>query len=169
MKIVRKWVGLAAIMLLVALNAWRWWPSMQVPPKKPGGATAAFRLEDFEIDSFPISSMDTLSRDIFHPKVISVPKPVVKAAPQDAPPLVKSAEELAHEAALAEFAQIRCVGVSVRDRRFQAFIVSQGAHFLVSSGDKVGSRFVVEEIVSNGVVLRDPNTEVGGEVAISGK
>lgn len=163
---------LVVVMLLVALNAWRWWPSTQVPSEKAGGTAAVFQLEDFEIGSFPSDSNDplsrALSRDIFHPKIIFVPQPVMKAAPKDTPP-VKSPEELAHEAALAEFSQIRCVGVSVRNSRFQAYLFSQGAHFLVSAGDKVGSRFVVEKIVPDGVMLRDPDSEVGGEITVSGK
>jgi hypothetical protein len=169
MTIVKKRSVLAAVMLLVALNVWRWWPSTQVPPEKAGGAAAVFHLEDFEMESsFSSRSEDPLSRDIFHPKIIVVPKPVMKAAPKDSPP-VKSPEELAYEAAQAEFSQIRCVGVSVRDNRFQAYLFSQGAHFLVSAGDKVGSRFVVEKITSDGVRLRDPDTEIGGEVSVSGK
>lgn len=168
MTILKKQGVLVVVMLLVALNVWRWWPSTQVPSEKARGAAAVFHPEDFEIGSFPSDSNDPLFRDIFHPKIVVVSQPVTKAAPVAAPP-VKSPEELAYEAALAEFSQIRCVGVSVRDNRFQAYLSSQGAHFLVSAGDKVGSRFVVEKIMADGVMLRDPDTEVGGEIAVSGK
>ncbi|HXU92417.1 MAG TPA: hypothetical protein VFP33_02050 [Gallionella sp.] len=158
----------AVILLLVALNVWRWWPSAQASSEKTTVAGGAFRLEDFEVGSLRVDSKDPLPRDIFHPKEIAVPEPEVKVEPQDVPP-PKSPEELAYEAALAEFAQIRCVGISARDNHFQAYVFSQGSHVLVSKGDKVGSRFVVEKIMSDGVMLRDPDTEVGGEVTISGK
>lgn len=82
---------------------------------------------------------------------------------------VKSPEELAHDSAQAEFAQIRCVGISVRDNRIQAYLFDGGDPFLVSAGDKVGSRFVVEKIVPEGVVVRDSATGVGGQIAVSGK
>jgi hypothetical protein len=82
---------------------------------------------------------------------------------------VKSPEELAKEAAEAELAKIRCVGISVRNERFQAYIINAGEPSLISKGDKVGSRFVVENIVSDGVVLQDAATGVRGTISISGK
>ena len=97
-------------------------------------------------------------------------RPVVKAAPtviQIIPQ--KSPEELARESAQAEFAQIRCVGISVRNERIHAYLINAGESLLVSNGDKVGSRFVVEKIMSDGVSLRDPVTGVGGVITISGK
>jgi len=122
------------------------------------------------VRALPADSRVPLLRDLFHPKKIALAKPVVKAVPiTTLEPPAKSPEELAHDAAQAEFAQIRCVGVSVRDKRIQAYILNGGDPFLVSTGDKIGSRFVVEKIVSDGVVLRDPATGVGGQIGVSGK
>lgn len=164
----KKMGALAAILLLVALNVWRWWPVAQATSEKAAGIEGGFRLEDFEIGSSRVDSWDQRPRDIFHPKKVFIPEPEVEALPVEAPP-VKSPEELAYEAAQAEFSQIRCVGISIRDNHFQAYLSSQGSHFLVSAGDKVGSRFVVEKIMSGSVILRDSDTGVGGEITVSGK
>lgn len=120
--------------------------------------------------ALPADPQIPLHRDLFRAKRILVVKPVVKVVPdQIQEPPAKSPEELAKDAAQAEFARIRCVGVSVRDKRIQAYILNGGDPFLVVTGDKVGSRFVVEKIVSDGVILRDPDTGVGGQIAVSGK
>ena len=103
-------------------------------------------------------------------KKIVKKQPLVKAkqAVVQLPP-AKSQEELARESAEAEFSKIRCVAISVRNERIHAYVINAGEASLVSKGDKVGSRFVVEKIVPDGVTLRDPETGVGGLIAISGK
>lgn len=159
-----------AIAVLVALNVWRWWPPQQVTARKADTASAMFHLEDFEVKALPAESRRPMLRDIFHPKRAVVAKPVAKVIPDSAPvPPVKPPEVLAHEAAQTEFSQIRCVGISVRDKRAQAYLLDGGDPFLVSAGDKVGNRFIVEKIVPDGVVLRDPDTGVSGQIAVSGK
>ena len=158
------------IALLVVLNVWRWWPSTKVLTGRAEAPSTTFRLEDFEVKAQPADSQFPFARDLFHPKRIVVAKPVVKVVPDKIlEPPVKSPEELAHEAAQAEFAQIRCVGVSVRDKHIQAYLLNGGDPLLVSTGDRVGNRFVAEKIDSDGVVLRDPNTGVGGKIVVSGK
>lgn len=166
----RKFSVLLIVALLVALNIWRWWPVTKVSAREAVTPSTTFRLEDFEVRALPADSLDPMHRDLFHPKIAPVTKPHVKVVPNitQAPP-VKSPEELAHDAAQAEFAQIRCVGISVRDKRIQAYILNRGDPFLVTTGDKVGSRFVVEKILFDGVVLQDPVTGVGGQIAVSGK
>lgn len=165
----RKNALIAAIVVsLVVLNAWRWWPSSQVSAVQGRGVSAAFHLEDFEVKALPSDSRIPFSRDVFHPKRIEVPKPVVKAVPKANEPPPKSPEELAYDAAQAEFSQIRCLGISVRNKHYQAYLSKTGDHLLVSAGDKVG-RFVVEKITSDGVMLHDPETGFGGQVALSGK
>ena len=160
-----------AIAVLAALNIWRWWPASAPPPDNVGHALGAFDIDDFSVKASPADSLLPLSRNIFFPKkVVTAKRPVVKAAPtviQIIPQ--KSPEELARESAQAEFAQIRCVGISVRNERIHAYLINAGESLLVSNGDKVGSRFVVEKIMSDGVSLRDPVTGVGGVITISGK
>jgi len=155
---------------LIVLNIWRWMPVTKVSAERAEKLSTAFRLEDFEVRALPADKQLPLSRDLFRPKNIPLAKPAVKVVPNIIrEPPAKSPEELALDSAQAEFAQIRCVGVSVRDKRIQAYILNGGDPLLVTTGDKVGSRFVVEKIVSDGVVLRDPITGVGGQIAVSGK
>jgi len=159
---------LFAFVALVVLNVWRWWPTPKTLPAK-AAPVISFHIEDFEVRALPPDSLPPLLRDIFRPKRSAV-KLVVKAVKPPVPMLpVKSAGELAHDAAQAEFSQIRCVGVSVRDQRIQAYLLNGGDPMLVSAGDKVGGRFVVEKIVPEGVILRDPETGVGGQISVSGK
>lgn len=159
-----------AIATLIALNALRWWPASEPMAGGRAQVPGSFSVEEFEVLGIPEDLLPPFSRDIFHPNKSVSATPRLKAAPvvvQSAP--VKSPEELARESAQAEFSQIRCVGVSVRNDRTQAYVINAGEPFLISNGDKVGSRFVVEKIVPDGVYLRDPDTEVGGLVSISGK
>lgn len=163
-------VIILAIAVLVALNVWRWWPSQLSSSRKDELSSARFHLDDFEVRALPADFRTPMLRDLFHPKRPVAAKPVAKIRANAVPAApVKSPEELAHDAAQAEFAQIRCVGISVRDNRIQAYLFDGGDPFLVSAGDKVGSRFIVEKIVPEGVVVRDSATGVGGQIAVSGK
>lgn len=166
----RKTIIWIAVLILVALNIWRWWP---VSPSQADGAghttVGTFNVEDFEVKAIPVDSLPPLSRDIFFPKKVEVVKHQVIAIPttaQLAP--IKAPEEIARDRTQAEFSQIQCVGISVRKDRVHAYVINAGEPSLVSKGDKVGS-FVVENIVPDGVTLRDSNTGVGGLIAVSGK
>ena len=166
----RKLLILLGITTLVMLNIWRWWPASTSQPDKAERKTSGFSVEDFEVKVTPVDSLPPLSRDIFYPKKVVTQKSTVKTTQTDVPlPPVKSQEELARESAEAEFAKTRCVGVSVRNERIHAYVISAGEPSLVSKGDKVGSRFVVEKISPDGVTLRDPETGIGGLLPISGK
>jgi hypothetical protein len=94
---------------------------------------------------------------------------VVKAPAFAPEPPTKSPDELAREGVQAAFAQIRCVGISVREKTVHAYLLSGGDAVLVSAGDKVGGLFVVEKIMTDRVILRDPDTGVGGQIDLSGK
>lgn len=166
----RKWIIAAVVLVLAALNIWRWWPAGTA---KPGGmpgtasSSAAFRLEDFEIRALPADPPGRMQRDLFRPKLAV--KPVVKSSTKPPEPPPKSPEEIEREAAQAELAQFRCVGVAFHGGRAQAFLVKGGETFLVSPGDKVGNRFIVDKIAPDTVSLQDPNTGVAGQIAVSGK
>lgn len=166
----RKPIILFAIVLLAALNIWRWWPAEYLLSENAGGTTGSFSVEDFEVKAFSVDSLPPLSRNIFYPKKVDAVKPRVMASPQIAQPvLIKNPEEVARDNAQAEFSQIQCVGISIRNEKVNAYVISAGQPFLVSQGDKVGGRFVVEKIVPDGVSLRDPETGVGGLITVSGK
>jgi hypothetical protein len=166
----RKWIIAAVVLVLVALNVWRWWPAGSTKPGSlPGTAStsAAFRPEDFEIRAQPADPPGPMQRDLFRPKPAA--KPMAKGSAKTPMPPPKSPEELEREAAQAELAQYRCVGVAFRGGRAQAFLVKGGETFLVSPGDKVGNRFIVDKIAPDAVSLQDPNTGVAGQIAVSGK
>lgn len=166
----RKLLISLAIVVLVSLNILRWWPASTASTDRAERAVGAFNAEDFEVKAMAAVALPPLSRDIFSQKKAVANKPQAIAAPAAIQPVVaKSPEDLARDSAQAEFAQIRCVGVSVRKEREQAYLNNSGEHILVSNGDKVGSRFIVEKIVQDGVSLRDPGTGVGGIITISGK
>lgn len=166
----RKAAIIVAIAVLVALNVWRWWPRQHGAANNFAAFSAGFRTEDFEVKALPADAKTPMARDIFHPRRITVAKPVTKPAPAIAlVPPPKPPEVLARENAQTEFAQMRCVGISVRDKRIQAYLITGGEPALVSAGDKAGSRFIVEKIVPEGVVVKDPETGVGGQIAVSGK
>lgn len=166
----RKWIVAAAVLALVALNIWRWWPAGSA---KPGGMpmtvspSTAFRPEDFEIRALPAEPPGPMLRDLFRPKPVA--KPVAKGSAKASAPPPKPPEELEREAAQAELAQFRCVGVAFRGGRAQAFLVKGGETFLVSPGDKVGNRFIVDKIEADAVTLQDPGSGVVGQIAVSGK
>jgi hypothetical protein len=166
----RKWIIVAVVLALVALNVWRWWPAGSTKPRGiPGTASpsAAFRPEDFEIRALPADPPGPMQRDLFRTKLAT--KSVAKGFAKTPEPPPKSPEELEREAAQAELAQYRCVGVAFRGGRAQAFLVKGSETFLVSPGDKVGNRFIVDKIAPDAVSLQDPNTGVAGQIAVSGK
>lgn len=166
----RKLLISLAIVVLVSLNIWRWWPASMASSDRAERAVGAFNAEDFEVKAMAADALPPLSRDIFSQKKPVANRPQAMSAPAAIKPVIaKSPEDLARDSAQAEFAQIRCVGVSVRNERMQAYLNNAGEHLLVSDGGKVGSRFVVEKIVPDGVSLRDPDTGVGGLIIISGK
>lgn len=167
----RKWIIVVVVSTLVALNIWRWWPAGSSKPTGPAetvSSSTPFRPQDFEIRALPSDPPGPMQRDLFRSK--STTKPVTKSTSAKIPePPVKSPEELEREAAQAELAQFRCVGVAFRGGRAQAFLAKGGETFLVSPGDKVGNRFIVDTIAPDAVSLQDPNTGVAGQIAVSGK
>lgn len=161
---------LLMVVLLAALNIWRWWPASSKLENRVVSTTGQISVEDFEVKAHPAESQAPMLRDVFQAKKVVKEITQVKAKPINAQlSPVKSSEDLAKETAEAEFSQLRCVGISVRNERYQAYIISAGEPLLVSKGDKVGSRFVVDKITSDSVILLDPETGVGGIISISGK
>ncbi len=153
--------------LLLALNVWHWWPKSTHSTGVPGGASVGktLRVEDFVIQGVPGGKLLPAKRDVFQPKrPVAVRTPAPMKPPE--PPL-KSAEELEFEAAQAEYAQIRCLGIAFRDNHGQAMLSSGQQIFHVGVGERVGIRFVVDKIEQNGVEIRDPQTGIGGKINLS--
>ena len=158
---------LGAAGLLLALNVWHWWPKSTRSTGVSGEASVGktLRVEDFVIQGAPEGKLLPAKRDVFQPKRPVVAKPPAPMKPPEPPP--KSAEELELEAARAEYAQIRCLAVAFRDSRGQAMLSSGQQIFHVGVGERVGNRFVVNKIETNGVQISDPKTGVGGMIKLS--
>lgn len=166
----RKNLVFLAIVVLVVLNILHWWPDASGKVSNTPQSDSEINLDEISVRGVSTEKLPAMSRDIFYPKRIVEPvrQPVVHALPVPTLP-VKSQEELAIESATAELSQIQCAGISRMGNRMNAYLINAGEALLVKSGDKVGSRFIVEKIVSDGVTLHDPVTGVGGSISISNK
>lgn len=161
-----------AVALLAAINVWRWWPQTGGSSAPLSAPVGGFRPDDFRLRIEPVSAAGPSSagRDLFRLRLPPpLPPPPVKKVEVPPPPPPKTPEQLAEEAAHAEFAQIRLVGIVFRGGKGQAFLVKGDQTFMASTGDKVGDRFRVEEIKTDSVMLKDPATQVSGQIPVSGK
>ena len=165
-----------AIALLGALNLWLWAPAGGPGRERPAAAGGGLRAEDFNLRvGFATQDSARGGRDLFRMRLPPPPPapPVMPVAvkveePPPGPP-PKTAEEVAEEAARAEFGQLRLVGVVFRVERGQAFLVKGDQLYMVQTGGKVGDRFQVESIRPDSIQLKDPATRVTGSIPVSGK
>lgn len=168
----QKSVYAALVALLLGANIWYWWTPAATGVKREPRVVGQeeYRNEDFRLrlGMAVDETAGRVQRDLFHPKVEVVKKPVAVAAKPPEPP-AKTPEELAQESARAELAQYKLVGVVFRNGKGQAFIVRGDQVYLVLPGEKVGERFTVEKIAADDVELRDPATNVSGKIPVSGK
>lgn len=155
--------------LLVALNLWNWWPRAPQKTREAPAPASGFRPDDFrlKIEVIPEAGTASPARDLFQAK--RPPPPPVRSLAAPPPPPPKTPEELAAEAARAELAQFRLIGIVARGGRAQGFLMKGEQSFMVYAGDRAGDRFTVESITTEGVVLKDPRTGVSGQIAVSGK
>lgn len=178
----RPWgVGLVVV-LLVGLNVWRWWPTQPtaktVAQAKSGGVNVEnlrLTMNVLENNALPI-----VMRNIFEPyqspeileppppQSLPPPPPIVAAPPLPPEPPPKTPEELEAEAARAELAQMRLVGVIIHDATIRAYLTKGDQTYMTKVGD-MASRFTVTAINANGVRLHDARTQVGGEIFVLGK
>lgn len=166
----RQAILLPLVGILGVVNVWHWWPAQRT--QRPGATAESlsreFRLQDLQIKTLPPTPDTPMKRDLFFPKYIPPPRRPAAPTPPPGPP-PKTPEELAREAAQAELTQFKCMGVLFRAGRGQAYLVKGDEIFMVSAGEKVGNRFIVDKITPEGVLLRDPATAVSGQIPVSGK
>lgn len=157
---------------LAAGNAVRWTWQPGVAGAAYTAAEFAFKPEDFGWPSAAGEGLGLARRDLFQlPKVAQTARPKAlgrQPVKREELPVPASADQLAQTAAQEELTQIKLMGLVFRDGRGQAYLVKGDEVFLVSAGEAVGSRFRVERISSDAVQLRDPVTQVGGWVAVTG-
>ncbi len=157
------------VALLVALNVWNWWPQALKKTREAVIPASGFLPDDFrlKIEAIPETGTASATRDLFQPK--RPPPPPVGKVKVPPPPPPKTPEQLAEEAARAELAQFRLIGIVLRGGRAQGFLMKGEQSFMVNAGDRAGDRFTVESITTEGVVLKDPRTGVSGQISVSGK
>ena len=155
-------IFVAMISVLLGMNLWYWWPHARETHRMAASSyVRRFQVEDFEL-KVPTGAEkeDQRSRrNLFLPKVSFAQLSIKKTNNPPAPP-PKTPEQLEEDAARAELAQIKLVGVVFRGDRGQAFLTEGEKVFLASEGDKVGERFTVETIATYAVQLKDPKTNV---------
>lgn len=170
------------VVLLVALNAWRWWPDAAPAPHAGQARSASLEAQHLRLSVRVAAeeALPTATRNIFQLREPLAPAPKPRSAPlrqpvpvapvqaevQEPPP--KTPEQIEEEAARAELAQIRLVGVIFRNARGQAYLSKGEQTYLVSLGDPV-ARFTVTSITAESVKLHDARTQVGGEIPVLGK
>lgn len=159
----------AGVALLVALNLWNWWPQAPNKTREAAAPASGFLPDDFrlKIETMPEAGTAAPARDLFQPK--RPPPPPVAKVEAPPPPPPKTPEQLAEDAARAELAQFRLIGIVSRAGRAQGFLMKGEQSFMVTAGDRAGDRFTVESVSTEGVVLTDPRTGVSGQIAVSGK
>lgn len=163
-------VFVAIIALLLGLNLWYWWPRTREPLRMEASSNERqFQVEDFALRlSQEVGNLNARPRrDLFRAKGAAV-QPGVKKTNLPASPPPKTPEQLEEEAARAELAQLKLVGVVFRGERGQAFLTKGDQVYLAYPGDKVGDRFTVETVTNDAVQLKDSKTNVTGRIPISG-
>lgn len=179
----RSWLA-AAIVALIVLNVWRWWPADATAKPSADTRQATANAQDLRlaVRTSGDESMPRIERNIFQvrrPVPLRVePRTVLsRAAPpapavlpqtlqQDLPP--RTPEEIDAEMAQAELAQIKLVGVIFRDAKPRAYFARGDQTYMVSLGDTV-ERFTVTEITAERARLHDPRTRIGRTIPVLGK
>ena len=159
-------------LILGLVNLWYWWPASQRNQKAKSNIAQSFHADEFRLKVTTTANELASTRDLFQAKVMAPPvKPKkIEAKIQLPPPIPeKTPEQLAEEAARAELAQIKLVGIVSRGSKPQAFLLKGDQAIMVFSGDKAGDRFTVEAIDTDSVQLKDPQTKVTGQISMSGK
>lgn len=175
----RGWLAVA-IVALVALNVWRWWPA-DAPQKRVAGARhvgldaqdmrLAVRLPDDAAAPPVARNLFAFRRQAPQPKPRPVsprPPPATRTQVVEAEPPPKTPEALEMEAARAELAQLKLVGVIVRDAKPSAYFAWGDRTYMVSAGERM-ARFTVTEITADGARLHDPSTRLDGVIPVLGK
>ena len=180
----RSWLA-AAIVALVGLNVWRWWPADAMEKPVAGARHASLSAQDMRlaVRTSNDAALPRVERNLFQlrrpmplraePRPAPLPRPSRPAPavlpvtqPQEPPP--KTPEEIEAEAAQAELAQIKLVGVIFRDARPYAYFAKGDQTYMVSQGETV-ERFTVTAITAESARLHDSRTQAGRVIPVLGK
>lgn len=171
----RKKLLLLAVLILVVLNLWYWWPSA-TRDSLYSEADLHENIGAADLKTGIIATTEQAGRknkrNLFYPVVKK--KIAKRAKPRKITPAVpvlpkKTKEEVARDNARAELASVKLVGVVFRDGKWQAFLTRGEQTYVATTGDKIGERFTVEKITTDAVYLIDPTTGVTGTISLSGQ
>lgn len=163
----RRTLYLGIIAVLIAGNVWRWLPHQE--PSFGSSDRHHFRPRDFVLYAAPPSERMAAHRDLFAPKRAPAPRPA-HVVLHVAPPRIKSPQELASDAARAELAAIKVLGIVIHGDKPVAYVTQGGSQTsIVRVGDVVGGHFTVTAISVGSVELEDTITNFRGRIPVSGK
>lgn len=158
-----------AVLLLVLLNVWHWSSGPAPASPRPLAANATPELAGADL-VLRVASVDAVSptpiRDLFQVKVAVANRPRIVAKAQPPP---KTPEQIAEEQARAELTQIKLLGIVFRGNQGEAFLTANGASVTGRTGARVGNHFVIERITPENVDVRDPDTQVSGQLKLLGQ
>jgi len=159
--------------VLIVLNIWHWWPMGSRRPASIQFATQRYSPGDFRI-LIPGDPDDarkiTVQRNLFsavNKKNLDA-KGMSNKTKHGVKPKKKSPWQREREIAKKELDKFRLVGILLRGRTGEAFLLYGDKTFRVNVGDKAGKRFVVDKITADSVYLADPKTKVAGKIYLSG-
>ena len=181
---------LVIILALGIVNVWKWVVRDEVVSfeQATGSSISKFLVSDFEIKGLtpPSGGNSSISRDLFYSLADKsregIKENLTSSGEQKDILLDMSAKEVAltpidpqitadlleAEAARDDLAKLKYVGVLFHGERGEASLLFADQHYIVSAGDKLGSRFVVDKITTDAVDVSDPITKVSGQIRISG-
>lgn len=176
---------LAFVLMAANILNWGLWGQVNSREAHRIGLTAGeFQVSDFKIRDInaPVEQDNVVGRDLFYPVFEEYSEPVKETTPiatyyknkpianDETPAAVpqQSPEQLEEEMARTDAANFKYLGSIWHGGQAQALLMSMEKRYFVFSGDKAGSRFVVEMITNDAVSLRDPVTNVTAQILISG-
>lgn len=161
-----------AVAALILLNLWRWWPAGNSPESAEGGiARSVLTPEDFRLPGVFVASAEetTIRRNLFRTvrtRQAASKRPHRKVA--SSKPSKRQRAEQRKAAVLAELNAYKLVGVVFREGKGEAFLVKGASQYTVSKGDRLENRFLVDQVDTDTVTLRDTKGGQTGILELSG-
>jgi hypothetical protein len=160
----------ALVVVLVAANLWS-----KSSPHRPASEQRDSTGEGISVVDLTVNAAFTgsrsakpMHRDVFQMRAREERPATQKTMTSPAEPR-KSVAQMEEEAARADLAKIRLLGVVVREGKAQAYLALGTETYLAFEGDTVGNRFVVESVAVDSVELKDRMLNIRGRVPISGR
>lgn len=165
---VRQKMIAAAIVLLVILNLWRWWPgSAEQASQQTTQAEDKIYLNEMKLSNFIAqSSTDVgLTRNLFT-QVVARKKSIKPVATKAVVNKTVSTGSGKQYVGLNGF---KLEGVLDTGGKIQAFLSNKDEVYMVYKGDKFAAHFFAERVSLDGILLRDNSKGVTKWIGLSGE